>query len=75
MSTEHQPGAILSGTMDPKPTREEIERFRAMTPAQRLSIALELTDQAWRELMKLPPEEAQRILDAEREPWNLPERP
>ena len=60
--------------MQPKYTPEEIERFRAMTLAQRLRISLELTRKAWDELAKLPPEEAQRILDAEREPWNPPER-
>lgn len=59
--------------MQPKYTPEEIERFRAMTPAQRLKIGLELTDQKWRELSKLSPAEEQRILDAEREPWNPPE--
>jgi len=51
---------------------EQIRALRAMTPAERLRIGIDLTDLAWRFLLTLPPEEAQRRLDLEREPWNSP---
>ena len=50
-------------------SEQDIERFRRMTPAERLRIGLDLTDLAWRFLLRLPPEEAQRRLDLAREPW------
>jgi hypothetical protein len=43
-----------------------------MAPADRLRIALDLTDLAWRFLMRLPPEERERRLALSREPWNPP---
>ena len=51
---------------------EDLARFRRMTPAERLKIGLDLTDMAWRFLLRLPPEEIQRRLDLGREPWNPP---
>jgi hypothetical protein len=52
---------------------EDIERFRRMTPDERARIGVDLTDLAWRFLMTLPTEEAQRRLDlSRREPWNPP---
>lgn len=48
---------------------EDLERWRAMSPADRLRIGLELMDMAWLFLQHLPPEEAQRRLDLAREPW------
>jgi hypothetical protein len=52
---------------------EDLERLRRLTPAERLRIGLDLTDLAWRFLLRLPPEEAQRRIDLGREPWNPPE--
>ena len=54
---------------------EDIERFRRMTPAERLKIGLDLTELSWRFLVRLPPEEAQRRLDLGRVPWNPPPDP
>jgi hypothetical protein len=51
---------------------EDIQRFRAMTPAERLRIALHLRAIGWRFLLRLSKEEAQRRLDCAREPWNPP---
>jgi len=51
---------------------EQIQALRAMTPAERLRLGIDLTDLAWRFLATLPPEEAQRRLDLRREPWNPP---
>jgi len=53
-------------------TKEDVERFRKMKPVERLRIGLDLTDLAWRFLLRLPPEEIQRRLDLAREPWNPP---
>jgi hypothetical protein len=50
----------------------DLERLRRLTPAERLRLGLDLTDLAWRFLMRLPPEEAQRRLDLGRERWNPP---
>ena len=43
-----------------------------MTPAERLKIGLDLTDLAWRFLLRLPPAEIQRRLELARAPWNPP---
>jgi hypothetical protein len=51
---------------------EDIERFRRMKPAERLRIGLDLTDLAWRFLLRLRPQEMQRRLDLARQPWNPP---
>lgn len=56
-------------------SKDDIERFRRMEPAERLKIGLDLTDLAWRFLLRLPPEEIQRRLDLAREPWNPPPSP
>jgi len=53
---------------------EDLERFRRMKPEERLKIGLDLTDFAWRFLLRLPPTEIQRRLDLGREPWNPPEK-
>lgn len=48
-----------------------LSRLKAMTPAERIRLALGLTDAAWRFLDRLRPEEAQRRLDLVRlEPWD-----
>ena len=54
---------------------EDLERWRAMRPEERLRIGLDLTDLAWRFLLRLSVEEAQRRLDLAREPWNPPKSP
>jgi len=52
---------------------EYVERLKAMTPAERIKIGLDLTDLAWRFLNSLPAEEEQRRLDLmRREPWDPP---
>ena len=43
-----------------------------MSPAERLKIALDLTDLAWQFLLRLPAEERERRLAIAREPWNPP---
>lgn len=53
---------------------EDLARWRAMTPEERLRIGLDLTDMAWRFLERLPAEEAQRRLDLSRQPWNPPQK-
>lgn len=56
--------------------KEDLERFRQMTPDQRARIWADLTDLGWRFLRALPPAEAQRRLDlARRQRWNPPELP
>ena len=54
---------------------EDIDRFRKMTPAQRLMVGLDLPDLAWRFLLRHPAEEIQKRLDLAREPWNPPAAP
>lgn len=54
---------------------EDLARWRAMTPEERLRIGLDLTELAWRFLERLSPEEAQRRLDLSRQRWNPPEAP
>ena len=54
---------------------EDLERWRKMRPEQRLKIGLDLTDLAWRFLLRLPVEEAQRRLDLSRQAWNPPKPP
>jgi hypothetical protein len=46
-----------------------------MKPEERLKIGLDLTDAAWRFLLRLPPAEIQRRLDLGRKPWNVPKKP
>ncbi len=58
-----------SGVLHP----EDLERLRRMSPEDRLRIGLDLTDLAWRFLMLLPREEAQRRLELAREAWDPPE--
>jgi hypothetical protein len=54
---------------------EDIERWRRMTPAERLEIALHLRRIGWQFLRRLPAAEAQRRLDiALDKQWNLPRR-
>jgi hypothetical protein len=65
------PRTIIPALLRP----EDLERFRRMKPEERLKIGLDLTDAAWRFLLRLPPAEVQRRLDLGREPWNVPERP
>jgi len=43
-----------------------------MKPEDRLRIGLDLTELAWKFLVRLPPEEAQRRLDLSRQPWSAP---
>jgi hypothetical protein len=43
-----------------------------MTPEDRLRIGIDLTELAWKFLLRLPPEEAQRRLDLSRQPWSSP---
>jgi hypothetical protein len=51
---------------------EDLERFKRMKPEERLKIGLDLTDSAWRFLLRLPPAEIQRRLELARGPWNPP---
>jgi hypothetical protein len=52
---------------------EDIERFRNMTPAERIELGFQLADMGWRFLRTLPPEEEQRRLTIARgRPWNPP---
>jgi hypothetical protein len=51
---------------------QDLERWRKMSPAERLRIALDLTDLAWQFLLRLPAEERERRLAIAREPWNPP---
>lgn len=39
---------------------ETLERYRRMTPGQRLRLAMELSDAAYRDLLKGPPEVVRR---------------
>jgi hypothetical protein len=52
---------------------EDLQRWRAMSPAERARIGVDLTDLAWRFLLRLSAEESQRRLDLAREPWNTPD--
>jgi hypothetical protein len=52
-----------------------LERFRQMTPAERLALGMALLEMAWGFLMHLPPEERQRRLRLARPPWNPPPGP
>ena len=51
---------------------EDLERWRRMSPAERLAIALDLMDLGWLYLLRLSPEERERRLELSREPWNPP---
>jgi len=54
---------------------KELERIRRMTPGERIEMGLQLLQQAWDFLARLPKEEAQRRLDLAKKPWNLPPAP
>ena len=43
-------------------SREQIEAFRHMSPEERWEITSELMELAWRDLLRLPPEERERRL-------------
>ncbi len=41
-------------------SRETLETYRRMTPGQRLKLAMEMSDAAWRDLCQGPPEVVRR---------------
>jgi hypothetical protein len=55
---------------------EDIERFRRMTPEERIRLGLDLANLGWLFLERLSPEERQRRIDLmKRQPWRPPPGP
>jgi hypothetical protein len=55
---------------------EDLERFRKMTPEERVRLGQDLANLGWEFLLRLPPEERQRRMDlVKRQPWNPPPGP
>lgn len=55
---------------------EDIERFKAMTPEERVRLGLDLANFGWLFLENLTPAERQRRLDTiKRKPWRPPPGP
>ncbi len=44
-------------------SREQIEAFRRMSPAERWKLQVELMDAAWTALQRLPPDEFRRRME------------
>jgi hypothetical protein len=62
--------------MDPMLHPKDIERFRRMSPEERVRIGLDLADLGWQFLLTLTPEERQRRMDlVKARPWNPPPGP
>ena len=49
--------------MSPMLSKERLEAYRRMTPAQRWAETVELIETGWRILLSLPPEERERRLE------------
>jgi hypothetical protein len=52
-------------------SKEQIEAYRRLTPAERWKITSQLMEFAWRSLLALPPQERERRLEAARRQHRL----